>query len=55
MRLIAIVLALMTLTTLLMIQEGRIMAQNFEIAKGDIPPVDRDIPENIETATFALG
>ena len=55
MRLITIVLALISLTTLLIIQEGGTMAQPYDAVKRSIPPVDREIPAQIETATFALG
>jgi len=56
MRLITIVLALITLITLLVVHEGgRTMAQPSDAVKRTIPPVDREIPAQIETATFALG
>jgi len=55
MRLIKIVMALITLTTLLIIQEGGTMVQPSEVIKRNIPSVDKDIPAQIETATFALG
>ena len=55
MRLITIVLALISLTTLLIIQEGETMAKPSDAVKRSIPPVDREIPAQIETATFALG
>jgi len=56
MRLITIVLALITFMTLLMIREGgRTMAEHSKLVNERIPPVDRDSPAQIETATFALG
>lgn len=55
MRLIKIFLVLISLTTLLIIQVGGTMAQPSEAVKRNIPPVDKKIPAQIETATFALG
>ena len=55
MRLLKVVLTLITLTALLMIQEGGTMAQPSKALKGSIPPIDKNIPTQIETATFALG
>ncbi len=35
-------------------QEGSAMAAE-PLTRAEIPPIDRDLPEHIETATFALG
>ena len=47
--------ALAALITLLVIQVGGTMAKPYETEKINIPPVDRNVPAQIETATFALG
>ncbi len=55
MKLIAIILTLISLSTILIIQVGGPMAQPSDSIKRSIPPVDKEIPAKIETATFGLG
>ena len=56
MRLSALLIAFAAFITLLLIHEGGItMAEHHKILNEQIPPIDKNIPAQIETATFALG